>query len=120
VSVLGEVELALRGVVAGARAVAPAVAIERDLGRLRKRRALLHELVAHQAEDPALGERDLLLVERPVGEAERELIVGALALRVLDELAVRDRAAARGGLDHQEAVGHGFGKSHGDRRRRGR
>jgi len=119
VGVLGEIELALRGIVAGARAVAAAVAIERHLGGLRERRALLDELVAHQAEDAALGERDLLVVERPVGEAESQLVVDALALRVLNELAVRDRGAAGDGLHDEEAVRHRLGKPHGDRRRGG-
>jgi len=117
VSVLGEIELALRGIVAGAGAVAAALAIERDLGGVGKRPALLDELVAHQPEDAALRERHRLLVQRAVGEAEGQLVLDALALGVLDELAVGDRGAAR--LDDQEAVGDGLGKADGDRRRGG-
>jgi len=47
---------------------------------------------------------------------EDQLVVDALALRMLDELAVGDRVAPRP-LHHEEAVGDGLVVADGDRRR---
>jgi len=79
--------------------------VDGHVQRARKRRPLLHELIADHAEHPALRERRSLVAHRAVLEAEDQVKGDAIAANGLRLLAASDEASVNRPQGEKAVVG---------------